>query len=203
MQDRGQYSLVMLPATIAHIPQWCLNGTSVVPQYCLTAECYCSWLLHTYILLPTLSGESIIQGVVLSLKLDDNIRVMPVWGCGSHVAIVATIVKLRERWRGGNRSLLSALNFYLKHSPRAYVEFHYCMLPSDPSDISSKYTIRSIVCKASCHSVPWSLGHSVTRSLGHLVTWSLSHMITIFNMATNWWTNWLTTLGLKGLLRRQ
>ena len=56
----------MLPATIAHIPQWCLNGTSVVPQYCLTAECYCSWLLHTYILLPTLSGESILQGVVLS-----------------------------------------------------------------------------------------------------------------------------------------
>ena len=25
----------------------------------------------------------------------------------------------------------------LKTSPRAYVEFRYCMLPSDPSDISS------------------------------------------------------------------
>ena len=44
----------------------------------------------------------------------------------------------------------------------------------------SKYTIRSIVCEASCHSVTWSfdllvtwsLGHSVTRSLGHSVTWS-------------------------------
>ena len=36
----------------------------------------------------------------------------------------------------------------------------------------TKYTIRSIVCEASCHSVTRSLGHSVTRSLGHLVTQS-------------------------------
>ena len=27
-----------------------------------------------------------------------------------------------------------------------------------------KYTIRSIVCEASCHPVTWSLGHSVTQT---------------------------------------
>ena len=31
----------------------------------------------------------------------------------------------------------------------------------------SKYTIRSIVCEASCHSVTWSLGHLVTQSYDH------------------------------------
>ena len=31
----------------------------------------------------------------------------------------------------------------------------------------NKYTIRSIVCEASCYSLTQSLGHSVTRSLGH------------------------------------
>ena len=41
-----------------------------------------------------------------------------------------------------------------------------------------KYTIRSIVCEASCHSVTWSLGHLVTWSLSHSVTWSLSHLVT-------------------------
>ena len=41
-----------------------------------------------------------------------------------------------------------------------------------------KYTIRSIVCEASCHSFTRSLGHSVTQSLGHLVTWSLGHLVT-------------------------
>ena len=67
-----------------------------------------------------------------------------------------------------------------------------------------KYTIRSIVCKASCHLVTWSLGHLVTRSLGHSVAWSLghsvirslgylvTHMITIFNMAIDELTDWLT-----------
>ena len=73
----------------------------------------------------------------------------------------------------------------------------------------SKYTIRSIVCEASCHPVTRSLsysvlvtrslGHSVTRSLGHLVTrslnhsshlvtQSLSHLVTMsfcFNITTN------------------
>ena len=44
--------------------------------------------------------------------------------------------------------------------------------------IQYKYTIRSIVCKASCHSVTRSLGHLVTRSLDHLVTWSPSHSVT-------------------------
>ena len=50
----------------------------------------------------------------------------------------------------------------------------------------SKYTLRSIVCEASCHHVilssthpvTQSLGHSVTRSLGHLVTRSLGHSVT-------------------------
>ena len=42
----------------------------------------------------------------------------------------------------------------------------------------SKYTIRSIVCEASCHSVTWSLGHSVTWSHGHSVTRSLGHSLT-------------------------
>ena len=54
-----------------------------------------------------------------------------------------------------------------------------------------KYTIRSIVCEASCHPVTQSLvtqsfsfsviqspGHLVTWSLGHLVTWSLGHSVT-------------------------
>ena len=36
-----------------------------------------------------------------------------------------------------------------------------------------KYTIRSIVCEASCHQVTLSLGHLVTWSLGHSVTRSL------------------------------
>ena len=45
-----------------------------------------------------------------------------------------------------------------------------------------KYTIRSIVCEASCH--------SVTRSLGHSVTWSLCHSVS--TMLTDWLTNWLT-----------
>ena len=39
-----------------------------------------------------------------------------------------------------------------------------------------KYTIRSIVCEAFCHSVTWSLGHSFT--------WSLGHLVTQFNMLT-------------------
>ena len=49
-----------------------------------------------------------------------------------------------------------------------------------------KYTIRSIVCEASCHlvtrsfghSIAWSLSHSVTQSLSHLVTRSLGHTAT-------------------------
>ena len=41
-----------------------------------------------------------------------------------------------------------------------------------------KYTIRSIVCEASCYSVTWSLCHLVTWPLGHMVTWSLGHLVT-------------------------
>ena len=44
--------------------------------------------------------------------------------------------------------------------------------------ILKAYTIRSIVCKASCQPVTWSLGHLVTWSLGHLVTRSLGHVVT-------------------------
>ena len=51
----------------------------------------------------------------------------------------------------------------------------------------TKYTIRSIVCEASCHSVTWSLGHSVTRSYDHYFQHANGH----------------TTLGLTGLLHRQ
>ena len=47
-----------------------------------------------------------------------------------------------------------------------------------------KYTIWSMVCKASCHPVlspshvvMWSFDHSVTRSLGHSVTRSLGHSV--------------------------
>ena len=56
-----------------------------------------------------------------------------------------------------------------------------------------KYTIRSIVCEASCH--------LVTRSLGQSVRWSLGH--SVFNVATDWLTNGRTTSGSTGLLRRQ
>ena len=41
-----------------------------------------------------------------------------------------------------------------------------------------KYTIRSIVCEASCHLVTRLLGHSVTQLLGRLVTRSLRHSVT-------------------------
>ena len=55
------------------------------------------------------------------------------------------------------------------------------VVQSDLNYISEiKYTIRSIVCEAFCHSVTRSLGHSVTWSLCHLVTWSLGqgHSVT-------------------------
>ena len=54
--------------------------------------------------------------------------------------------------------------------------------------LCGKYTIRSIVCEASCHLVTWSLRHSVTRSL---------------IVATNKQTDGHVTLGLPGLLCRQ
>ena len=40
-----------------------------------------------------------------------------------------------------------------------------------------KYTIRSIVCKASSHQVIRSSGHLVIWSSGHLVIWSSSHLV--------------------------
>ena len=49
--------------------------------------------------------------------------------------------------------------------------------PLLPLRLTIKYTIRSIVCEAFCHSVTWSLGHSVTQSLSHSVTWSLGHLV--------------------------
>ena len=54
----------------------------------------------------------------------------------------------------------------------------------------SKYTIRSIVCEASCHAVSLSFGHLMIQSLGHLVTRSHGRMVTshyssIFNVATD------------------
>ena len=53
------------------------------------------------------------------------------------------------------------------------------VVQSDLNYISEiKYTIRSIVCEASCHLVTRSLGHSVTWSLCHLVTLSLGHLVT-------------------------
>ena len=55
-----------------------------------------------------------------------------------------------------------------------------------------KYTIRSIVCEASCHPVTKSFS-SVTRALGHLVTWSLGHLSICSH----------TILGSIGMLRRQ
>ena len=53
--------------------------------------------------------------------------------------------------------------------------------------IKLEYTIRSIVCEASCHLVTqsfslliiWSFSHSVIQSLGHSVTWSLGHFVTL------------------------
>ena len=52
-------------------------------------------------------------------------------------------------------------------------EMTYVVVRRPPSKVS-KYTIRSIVCEASCHPVTQSLslGHSVTQSLCHLVTQS-------------------------------
>ena len=43
-----------------------------------------------------------------------------------------------------------------------------------------KYTIRSIICKASCHLVTRSLSHLVTWLLCHSVTWLLGHFVTSF-----------------------
>ena len=59
------------------------------------------------------------------------------------------------------------------------------------------------VTRSLSHLVTWSLGHLITWSLDHSVTWSLGHSVTIFNITTNWLTDWRTTLGLPGLLRRQ
>ena len=63
--------------------------------------------------------------------------------------------------------------------------------------MEGKYTIRSIVCEASCHLVTrshghvvtWSHGHWVTWSLGHSVTGSLGHLATVFNNSMNWLTD--------------
>ena len=41
-----------------------------------------------------------------------------------------------------------------------------------------KYTIRSIVCEASCHPVTQSFGHFIIQSFGHLITQSLGHSLT-------------------------
>ena len=41
-----------------------------------------------------------------------------------------------------------------------------------------KYTIRSIVCEASCHPVTQSFSHLIIQSFGHSVTWSLGHLLT-------------------------
>ena len=64
----------------------------------------------------------------------------------------------------------------------------FCLFPH-----ITKYTIRSIVCEASYHSVTRSLGHSVTRSLDHYLSF-FQHMRL---------TNEQTTSGSTGLLRRQ
>ena len=73
------------------------------------------------------------------------------------------------------------------------------------------------------HLVTWWLGHLVTRSLGHSVTWSLGHSVTqllshsvtqLLSYSVTWsfghyfqhyyeLTNWHTTSGSLGLLRRQ
>ena len=49
--------------------------------------------------------------------------------------------------------------------------------PVGDTSYNYKYTIRSIVCEASCHPVTRSLGHSITWSIGHSVTWSFGHSV--------------------------
>ena len=85
---------------------------------------------------------------------------------------------------------LTAISHEIKYNLLLWI-FHN--RGSQGTNCNQKYTIRSIVCEASCHSVTRSLahlvtrslghsvlGHSVTRSLGHLVTWSLGHLVTWF-----------------------
>ena len=67
----------------------------------------------------------------------------------------------------------------------------------------SKYTIRSIVCEASCHPIIQSLGHSVTRSLSHLVTVSLGHwVIRSLGHSVSWSLGLLVTCSLVHLVTR-
>ena len=78
-------------------------------------------------------------------------------------------------------------------------------------NINNKYTIRSIVCKVSCHLVIQSSGHLVIQSFGHLVIWSIGHSVnlvichsviqSLFSTLTL--TDKWATLGITGLLRRQ
>ena len=81
-----------------------------------------------------------------------------------------------------------------------------------PQENKFKYTIRSIVCEASCHPVTWSLGHlvtwslghsvtrslghSVTRSLGHSVTWSFGHLHSVTRSLVTWSLGHLVTWSL-------
>ena len=99
----------------------------------------------------------------------------------------------QERWRE-NIVLEAAANYFLdrwevgaRRTQRRGVRlWTWC------NNAFKQYTIRSIVCEASCHLVTWSLRHSVTKSLGHSVTLSLGHLVTHFNLSTNWLTNELT-----------
>ena len=81
------------------------------------------------------------------------------------------------------------------------VPFIYLNIPYGQSSAKLPVTrsFGHLVIRSLGHSVTWSLGHLVTPSLGHLVTQSydpnFQHCYEL--------TNYLTTLGLTGLLRRQ
>ena len=73
-------------------------------------------------------------------------------------------------------------------------------LKSRTYSCNRKYTIQSIVCEASCHSIIQSIHHLVTLSLSHLViqslTWSLSHLVT----SSTWSLGHLVTWSLGHLV---
>ena len=83
-----------------------------------------------------------------------------------------------------------------------------CHLVTRSLSHSVTQSFSHLVTQSCSHSIIQSLGHLVTWFLGHLVTWSFGHSVTshyssIFNVVTDWLTNWRTTLGSTDLLRRQ
>ena len=111
----------------------------------------------------------------------------------------ALLSRHEHRAQGDCRLLRSNLNLWLQIKSNSTFQEYFSLWMHNKHPFGSKniqalahesaeqhlvimctmqYTIRSIVCETSCHSVTRSLGHSVPRSLGHSVIRSLGHLVT-------------------------